>query len=128
MDQLDDPGQREIDTVIGSLRADARDIRVFFPVLGAKLAASLPEAVDLERGGNPFRRRRPVRRITVRLEDDLLEAELTPAGLVCRDTRFSSGISQEVDLESWMRVLLSALRRRARTAAEARDALRFLVT
>jgi len=129
MDELDDPLQREIDTVIGTLRADSRDIRVFFPVLAAKLAAALPDAVDLEREGALFARRRPIRRIVVRLDEDLLEAELAPDGsLTCREVGFLTGMSQEIDFDSWMRMLLTSLRRKAKTTAEASAALRSLVT
>jgi hypothetical protein len=128
MDELDDPLQREIDTVVGTLKADSRDIRVFFPVLAAKLAAALPNAVELDREGALFSRRRPIRRIVVRLDDDVLEAELTPDGLICRELRLLTGISEEVDFDAWMRVLLSALRQKAKSTAEASAALRSLVT
>jgi len=129
MDELDDPLQREIDTVIGTLKADSRDIRVFFPVLAAKLAAALPEAVGLEREGALFARRRPIRRITVRVDDELLEAELTSDGsLICREVGYLTGMSQEIDFDAWMRVLLTSLRRKAKNTAEASAALRSLVT
>jgi hypothetical protein len=128
VDALDDPQQREIDAVVGALRADTRDIRVFFPVLAAKLADALPAAVDIERRGPVFARRRPIRRLSVRLEDDLLDAELTPEGLTCRRASLRDGITEEIDFQVWMRILLTALWARARSVAEASAALRALVT
>jgi len=128
MDLFGDPLQREMDTVIGTLRADARDLRVFFPVLAAKLTAALPDAVEVEREGAIFARNRPVRKIVVRLDDDLLEAELTRDGLVCRDARVLTGMSEEIELDAWLRILLSALREKAKTTADASAALRSLVT
>ena len=122
------PLEQEIDTMIGSLRADSRDIRVFFPVFAAKLADTLPESVEVERDLSLFaRRRRPIRKITVAVGDDLLEAELTPTGLVCREFRVLSGLSSEIPLDAWLRVLAASLHRRARTAAEANQVLRSLL-
>ena len=128
MDALDDPLQHEIDTVMGALRADSRDIRVFFPVLAVKLADALPDAVELEREGPLFARRRPVRRVTVHLDDCVLEAELTRDGLICRELRLLTGMSEEVDFDVWMRLLISALREKAKTTGEASAALRSLLT
>jgi hypothetical protein len=122
------PPEPGIDPLMGSLRADARDIRVFFPVLAAKLAAALPDAVEVERDGPLFARRRTPRRIIVRLQDDLLEAELTRDGLVCREANLITGMSQEIDFDTWMRILVSSLREKAKTTAEASAALRSLVT
>lgn len=128
MDALDAEQEREIDAVIGALRSDTRDIHVFFPVLAAKLADALPDCVDVERQGPIFARRRPVRRLSVRLDDDLLAAELTPRGLSCRRASLRSGMSGEVDFQTWMRILLAALWARASSAADASAALRALVT
>ncbi len=128
VDALDDPLQHEIDNVMGALRADSRDLRVFFPVLAAKLADALPDAVELEREGPLFARRRPVRRITVRLDDDILEAELTRDGLICRELRLLNGMSVEIEFDVWMRLLISALREKAKTTGEASAALRSLLT
>jgi len=128
VDALDDPLQHEIDVVMGTLRAEARDIRVFFAVLAAKLADALPDAVELEREGALFARRKPVRKLTIRLDDDILEAELTRDGLVCREQRLLTGMSEEIDFEVWLRLLLRSLREKAKTTAEASAALRSLVT
>ncbi len=128
MDSLDDAEQREIDAVIGALRSDTRDIRVFFPVLAVKLADALPGSVDVERQGPIFARRRPIRRLSVRLEDDLLFAEMTPEGLICRRASLRDGMAEEVDFQAWMRILLGALWARARTVSDASAALRALVT
>ena len=122
------PLNDEIDTLMGSLRAESRDIRVFFQVFAAKLLAALPDAVEIERDGALFARRRPVRKITVRVADDILEAEMTREGLVCREVQVLNGLTDEISFEAWMRVLAASLRQKARSTAEASAVLRALLT
>jgi hypothetical protein len=122
------PLNDEIDTLIGSLRAESRDIRVFFPVFASKLVTAFPDAVEVEREGSLFARRRPIRSITVRVGDDILEAELTRDGLVCRETQVLNGLTEEIGFEAWMRVLAASLRQKARSTSEASAMLRSLLT
>jgi hypothetical protein len=122
------PLNDEIDTLMGSLRAESRDIRVFFQVFAAKLLAALPDAVEIDRDGSLFARRRPIRRITVRAGDDILEAEMTREGLVCREVQVLNGLTDEISFEAWMRVLAASLRQKARSTAEASAVLRALLT
>jgi hypothetical protein len=122
------PLNDEIDTLMGSLRAESRDIRVFFQVFAAKLLAALPDAVEIEREGSLFTRRRPIRSITVRAGDDILEAEMTREGLVCREVQVLNGLTDEISFEAWMRVLAASLRQKARSTAEASAVLRALLT
>ena len=118
---------REMDVVMATLLADVRDIRVFFPVLASKLATALPDAVEVEREGGVFRKSHPVRKITVRTDDETLEAELTPTGLVCRSSRVFQGVMAEIDFEAWLHLLLVALHRQADGSASASAALRALI-
>ena len=122
------PLNDEIDTLMGTLRAESRDIRVFFQVFASKLTAALPDGVEVEREGSVFARRRPVRRITVRAGDDLLEAEMTRDGLVCREIQVLNGLTDEISFEAWLRVLAASLRQKARSTAEASAVLRALLT
>jgi len=123
-----DPQDQEIDELIGTLRADSRDIRVFFQVFAGKLADALPDAVEVEREGALFARRRPIRSITVRAGDDILQAEMTRDGLVCREVRVLSGLTDEIGLDAWMRLLAASLREKARSTADASAVLRSLLT
>ena len=122
------PLNDEIDTLMASLRAESRDIRVFFQVFAGKLSSALPDAVEIERDGSLFTRRRPIRRITVRVGDDILEAEMTREGLVCREVQVLNGLTEEISFEAWMRVLAASLRQKARSTAEASAVLRALLT
>jgi len=118
----------EIDTLMGTLRAESRDIRVFFQVFAAKLVSALPDAVEVEREGSLFSRRRPVRKITLRAGDDILEAEMTRDGLVCREIQVLNGLTDEIGFEAWLRVLAASLRQKARSTSEASAVLRGLLT
>jgi len=122
------PLNDEIDTLMGTLRAESRDIRVFFQVFASKLMAALPDAVEVEREGSVFTRRRPVRRLTVRVGEDLLEAEMTRDGLVCREIQVLNGLTDEIGFEAWLRVLAASLRQKARSTADASAVLRALLT
>jgi hypothetical protein len=122
------PLNDEIDNLMGSLRAETRDIRVFFQVFASKLTSALPDAVLVVREGSLFSRRRPIRSITVRVGDDILEAEMTRDGLVCRETQVYNGLTEEIGFEAWMRVLAASLRHKARSTAEASALLRSLLT
>ncbi len=122
------PLNDEIDTLMASLRAESRDIRVFFQVFAAKLLAALPDAVEIEREGSLFARRRPIRRINVRVGDDILEAEMTRDGLVCREVQVLNGLTDEISFEAWMRLLAASLRQKTRSTAEASAVLRALLT
>jgi hypothetical protein len=113
---------------MASLRAESRDIRVFFQVFAGKLSSALPDAVEIERDGSLFTRRRPIRRITVRVGDDILEAEMTREGLVCREVQVLNGLTEEISFEAWMRVLAASLRQKTRSTAEASAVLRALLT
>ena len=123
-----DPLNDESDALMASLRAEARDIRVFFQVFAGKLAFALPDAVEIERDGSLFTRRRPIRRIAVRVGDDILQAEMTRDGLVCREVQVLNGLTEEISFEAWMRVLAASLRQKARSTAEASAVLRALLT
>ena len=122
------PLNDEIDTLMGSLRAETRDIRVFFQVFASKLLDALPDAVVVEREGSLFARRRPIRRLTVRVGEDILEAEMTRNGLSCREIQVLNGLTEEIGFEAWMRVLAASLRQKARSTSEASAMLRSLLT
>jgi hypothetical protein len=81
----------------------------------------------VEREGGLLRRSHPIRRVTVRTDGEILEAELTPTGLVCRSSHVFQGVMTEIDFEAWIRLLLVALRRQAEGSASASAALRALI-
>ncbi|MGD0833373.1 MAG: hypothetical protein ABSA40_02970 [Candidatus Dormibacteria bacterium] len=117
----------DMDMVMASMLADVRDIRVFFPVLVSRLAAALPEAVEVEREGGLLKRNHPVRKVTVRADDEVFDAELTPTGLVCRSSHALQGVMTEITFEAWLRLLLVSLRRQAAGSASVSAALRSFI-
>ena len=64
----------------------------------------------------------------MRVGDDILEAEMTREGLICREVQVLNGLTEEISFEAWMRVLAASLRQKARSTAEASAVLRALLT
>jgi hypothetical protein len=117
----------DMDVVMASMLADVRDIRVFFPVLVSRLAAALPDAVEVEREGGFLKRNHPITKFTIRVDDEILEAERTPTGLICRSSHVFQGVMTEISFDAWLRLLLVGLRRQAEGSASASAALRALI-
>lgn len=125
------PPEADLDTVVASLRADASDITVFFQVLAAKLAGSMPGEVQLEREGGMFKKDHPVRRITVTAGDDVLEAELRHGTITAQHAHAVRGIrlrTEQLGFDAWLRRLVEVLSRQSQSSAAASAALRALVT
>ncbi|HEY4098609.1 MAG TPA: hypothetical protein VGM33_24005 [Baekduia sp.] len=115
----------DFDLLAAALRADARDVDVFFDVLVGKLAEVLPEQVEIERGG--FRGRGDPKAVTVTLGDRRYEAERDRKRVACRRRTVVRGIAlktEELDLGAWIDGLSADLvdeaarNERARTALE----------
>ena len=109
----------DMDVVMASMLADVRDIRVFFPVLVSRLAAALPDAVEVEREGGFLKRNHPITKFTIRVDDEILEAERTPTGLICRSSHVFQGVMTEISFDAWLR--------QAEGSASASAALRALI-
>jgi hypothetical protein len=120
----------DLDVLAASLRADASDIGVFFQVLGGKLLASMPGAVELEREGGLFKKVHPIKRIVVRAGDDRFEAELQSGAVSCRHAHAVRGfaLSEETGVDQWLRALVGVLASQAQSSAQATAVLRSLVT
>jgi hypothetical protein len=128
------PPQADLDAVAVSLQTDERDASVFFRVLCQKLVDVLPQSTEVERERSVFKARRLARRVTVRLGEETLEAELGPTGVTCRHIHSVHGVggglpwSKEVSVEEWLRALVATVAAEAQTNTEAASALRTLVT
>jgi hypothetical protein len=128
------PPQADLDALAVSLRTDERDAGVFFRVLCQKLVDVLPLSTEVERDHSIFKKRRLARRVTVRLGDETLEAELGPSGVTCRHIHSVQGVggglpwSKQVSVDEWLRSLVATVAEEAQTNADAASALRMLVT
>lgn len=121
----------DLDMLMASLAADARDVDVFFQVLGVKLAGALGDRVTLERERGMFRHDRPVRLIRIDLGTDRYEAERDRGRIVCRRVHTVRGIALsagELPVQEWLSRLVKALADEARSSQETWQALRGLLT
>lgn len=119
----------DLDLLASSLRADDGDVRVLLRALVTRLAGALGERLEVERTGR-FRKSDEIRRVSVRLGDDQLDAVVDRGSLECTISRSSGGIrirSSRVTLDEWLRRLLGALRDEAATTQATRLALESLV-
>ena len=124
-----DDGALDLDLLASSLQADDGDVRVLLRALVTRLAGALGERLEVERAGR-FRRGDEIRRVSVRLGDDQLDAVVDRGALECTISRSSGGIrirSSRVTLDEWLRRLLGALRDEAATTQATRLALESLV-
>ncbi len=119
----------DLDLLASSLRADDGDVRVLLRALVTRLAGALGERLEVERTGR-FRKSDEIRRVSIRLGDDQLDAVVDRGSLECTISRSSGGIrirSSRVTLDEWLRRLLGALRDEAATTQATRLALESLV-
>lgn len=124
-----DDGALDLDLLASSLQADDGDVRVLLRALVTRLAGALGERLEVERAGR-FRKSDEIRRVSVRLGDDQLDAVVDRGALECTISRSSGGIrirSSRVTLDEWLRQLLGALRDEAATTQATRLALESLV-
>src|SRR5689334_24469299 len=121
-------GDADFDELASSLQADGRDVDTFFGVLVAKLAAALPDRVEVERGGL-LGRSKP-KAVAVALGDNRYEAERDGRAVRCRRRTVVRGIalkSEVLTVEDWIAALSADLLAEARASERARLALESLL-
>jgi hypothetical protein len=121
----------DLDVLASSLQADGDDVRLLLKVLVNRLAGALGDRLEVERlGGRLFKRSDEIRRVSVHLGDDTLDATVDRGSLVCTIARSSGGIrirSTKVTVDEWLRTLLAALRDEAAGSQATRLALEAMV-
>lgn len=120
----------DLDILASSLRSDAGDLAVLLRALVTRLSDALGPRLEVERAGGVFRKSDAIRRVTIHLGDDQLEAVVDRGALDCTVSRTSGGIrirSERVGFADWVRRLLSALRNEAASSQATRTALESLV-
>lgn len=119
----------DLDLLASSLHADDSDVRLLLRALVGRLAGALGDRLEIERAGR-FRRSEEIRRVSVQLGDEQLDASIDRGALVCTIARSSGGIrirSTKVTVGEWIRRLLAVLRDEARTSQATRLALESIV-
>jgi hypothetical protein len=120
----------DLDLLAASLQADGGDVRLLLRALVTRLSGALGDRLTVERSGGLLRRSSDIRRVSVRLGDETLDAALEDGALACTVARSSGGIrirSARVTVDEWLRRLLAALRDEAATSTAARNALESIV-
>jgi len=121
----------DLDLLASSLSADAGDVRLLLKALVTRLSDALGDRLAVERAGGRLRRSPgEIRRVSVRLGDDQLDAALSGGILECTISRSSGGIrirSTKVSTDEWLRQLLSSLSDEAATSQATRLALEALM-
>jgi hypothetical protein len=120
----------DLDMLAASLGAESGDVRILLKVLVAKLSDALGSRLTVERPGRLLKRSDEIRRVSVRLGDDELDAIVDGGSVECTVARSSGGIrirSTRVTMDEWIRQLLGALRDEAATSQATRQALESIV-
>jgi hypothetical protein len=120
----------DIDLLASSLQADGGDVRLLLKALVTRLSGALGDRLEVERAGGLLRKSNEIRRVSVHLGDDTLDAALSGGSLECTVSRSSGGIrirSSKVSMDEWLRQLLGALQNEAASSSATRQAIESLV-
>jgi len=120
----------DFDLLAASLRADARDTGAFVEALAAKLEASFPDSVEVDRKGGIFGAKK-VRKIAIRMGDRHYELEAGDGLPRTRRRTVVRGIalkSDELGLDEWIDALARDLVDEAGRGERGRAALERLLT
>jgi len=120
----------DLDMAAATVQSNATDVHIMLKVLAGQLAEVLGPRVVVERAGGILRKSNDVKALEVTLGDDVLRAQVEGASVRCSVAHSSGGIrirSESVDLDTWLKRLLAALRQEAAHSEGARQALERIV-
>jgi len=120
----------DLDMAAATVQSNATDVHIMLKVLAGQLAEVLGPRVVVERAGGILRKSDDVKALEVTLGDDVLRAQVEGASVRCSVAHSSGGIrirSESVDLDTWLKRLLAALRQEAAHSEGARQALERIV-
>lgn len=113
-----------------SLRADSPDVHALLRALSVALDDALGDRLRVQRGGGRFRRSDAVTSVQATLANDQFDATIEGSALRCTIGRLSGGVrirSEDVDMDTWILRLLTALQAEAAHNESARLALEHIV-
>jgi hypothetical protein len=120
----------DLDMAAAAMQSNATDVTIMLKVLAGQLAEVLGPRVVVDRAGGLLRKSNEVKALEVTLGDDVLRAQVDRGTVRCSVAHSSGGIrirSETVDLDNWLRRLLSALQEEAAHSEGARQALEKIV-
>ena len=120
----------DLDMAAATVQSNATDVRIMLKVLAGQLSEVLGPRVVVERAGGLLRKSGDVKALEVALGDDVLRAQVEGPSVRCSVAHSSGGIrirSESVDLDSWLKRLLTALQQEAAHSEGARQALERIV-
>jgi hypothetical protein len=120
----------DLDMATALLQSNATDVRMMLKLLVGQLSDVLGSRLVVQRAGGLLRKSGEVKALEVTLGDDVLRADVEGASVRCSVAHSSGGIrirSESVDLDSWLRRLLTALQAEATHSEVARAALERIV-
>lgn len=120
----------DIDLIAANLRTEMSDVKVFVETLAAKLEASVPARVRVERRREGMFGPKVVRRIALDGGDQRLELRADGGAIETVCARVSGGIvlkNEEVPIDDWLEALGAALVAEAERNATTRAALERLL-
>lgn len=120
----------DLDLLAASLRADEAELGSFVEAVAAKLEATVPGAVRVERRRDGLFGAKRAVKVTLDAGGQRLELVREGTGVQARCGRVSGGIvlkSETVDTETWLAALGAALADEARRSQTTREALERLL-
>ena len=120
----------DLDLAASMLQSNSTDVHIMLKVLAGQLSDVLGPRVVVERSGGRFRKSDDVKALEVTLGDDVMRAQIESGSVRCSVAHSSGGIrirSESVDLDAWLKRLLTALQQEAAHSEGARQALERIV-
>ena len=130
MSELDGGGAFDLEMATAALLADGKDVHMLLGVLAKQLASALGDRLTVERKGGLLRHSEEIKALQVSVAKEDFRAELHGGGVTCTVGRTSGGIrirNEEVDMDEWLRRLLTNLQTEAAHSQSARLALENIV-
>jgi hypothetical protein len=119
----------DLDLAVSALASNSTDVRIMMKLLVDELASTLGSRLVVERRGR-LRKSEEIKTVQVALGNDVLQAEIDGASVRCTIGHSSGGIrirSEQVDMNTWLKRLLSALQVEAAQSESTRLALENLM-
>lgn len=120
----------DLDAAIVSLEGSGRDGKVLLKLLVEQLSEALGNRLKVERAGGFLKKSNEIKKVSVQLGDDLLEAQVDGPTIRCTIGHTSGGIrikSEQTDMSGWLNRLLGVLSAEARQSQSTRSALEHFV-
>ena len=120
----------DLELATAALLGDDQDVHILLKVLASQLSGALGDRLKVERQGGLLHKSDQVRSIQVAIGDNEFRADVHGGTVACTVGHASGGIrirSERVEMDEWLRRLLSGLQTEAAHSQAARQALENIV-